>query len=166
MTEARFTPYDYAVVQAAKAAIQAVAPAELPLLEDMLDPPRRLFRRRRSDSVGFGVDNAVHWLAPSVIAISLWYGRIWFDEGKSVIEARTRDLLSKGFSKVLGVKKIEEQPQPPTNGALTPQKIIQDIQAARTLLVSLGYDDRRAELTARAVVTAIITAATQSANDD
>lgn len=157
MAASKLTVFDHAIVQAARVAVTATEPAELELLEDMLDPPRKLFRWPGGDAVGFGAADLVHWASPYAIAAAIWYGRIWYDEGKSVVESRTRKLVSKLLA---GKKTAEvEPPRRPEGVQLTPEQQRAHIAIVKRYVVVLGMDEAQAELLARAIVGSLITGA-------
>ncbi|WP_327040048.1 hypothetical protein OG400_19115 [Micromonospora ureilytica] len=153
------TAFDLAVVRAARAAVLAVEPAELPLLEDLLDPPRQLFRWRRPDTVGFGVEDAVHWATPYAVAAALWYAKVWIDEGKSLVEERTRDVVRELLQR-------RQQAAPPTPPSARTPLAAHDraahVRMVRDWAVQLGMEDVRADLLAHAVVGALLPDETES----
>ena len=155
MAASKLTAFDQAVTRAARAAVAASEPAELELLEDMLDPPRRLFRWPGTEAVGFGAADLVHWASPYAIAAAIWYGRIWYDEGKSVVESRTRKLVRKLLD---GKKAAEvEPPRRPEGVRLTPEQQRVHIATVKKYVVVLGMEEAQADLLARAIVGALVT---------
>lgn len=127
----------------------AIDRAELPLLDEILDPPRQIFRWRRPDTVGFGVEDAVQWASPYVVAAALWYGTVLFDEAKSVVEERTRATVRKLTRR----KTVKVAPPEIADGArLTEAERTEHVQRVRAYAVSLGLDETRAALLADAVV--------------
>lgn len=148
------TPFDQAVVRAARAAVSEVDEHELPLLEDVLDPPRRLFPRWKSEAVGFGVDDAVHWVSPYAVAAALWYSRIWYDETKSVVESRTRKFV-RALLRQEAPPEVEP-PAPVAHTGLTGEQLSGHVRAVHQYAVALGLDEARAEVLAKAMVGALL----------
>lgn len=149
----KLSAFDMAVVNAARAAVISVQPEELPLLEDILNPPREYFRWRRSDVIGFGVEDAAHWASPYAVAAALWYGRIWFSEGKSIIEERTRGYIRRLADRQNAGVAPPRRPAPsqrPSEG-----EHAEHVRLVCQYVVSLGMDSR-AELLAQVVVEAIL----------
>ncbi|MFD6696498.1 hypothetical protein [Micromonospora aurantiaca (nom. illeg.)] len=150
----KLSAFDVAVANAARAAVGSVQPAELPLLEDILNPPREYFRWRRSDVIGFGVEDAVHWASPYAVAAALWYGRIWFDEGKSIIEERTRGYIRRLTDRQKVEVSSPRRPAPSQRPSEAEHG--EHVRLVYQYVVSLGMDDGRAELLAQAIVEAIL----------
>ncbi|WP_306204353.1 hypothetical protein [Actinoplanes sp. RD1] len=160
MNRRKPSPFDEAVTRAARAAVQATDPDEMPLLDDLLDPPRHLFRWRRPDAVGFGVDDAVHWVSPYALAAALWFGRTVFDEGRSVVEERTRatvrNLLQRKKTDVPTAERATAGTRP------VAAEHAEHVEQVRDYAISLGLDPQRAEILAEAVVGSILRTAARS----
>lgn len=157
------SPFDVAVRRAARAAVLAAEPAELPLLDDILNPPRQFFRWRRQDAVGFGLDDAIQWASPYAVAAAIWYGKIVFEEGKSVVEERTKATVSK----LLRRKNADVSPPPTVSPGerLTSTEVAEHVQRVRDYSISLGLDEKRAALLADAVVGSMLRGGTESDGD-
>ncbi|MFC4851869.1 hypothetical protein [Actinophytocola glycyrrhizae] len=146
------TTIDGVIAEAARAAVSAMRPNELPILEDILDPPhRRLFGN--SDSVGFGVGELTEWVSPVCVAVVTWYARIWYTEGKSQIEKRTRKWISRRIS-----RGGDEEPTPPARPELpmTSTQLEAHADEVARFAVTLGLDKRSAQLLGKAVVGAVV----------
>lgn len=140
--------FDEVAKAAAHDAVEAASPHEVDLLADLLNPPRRWWGSR---AVGFGSADTVQWVSPFVVAAVAWYGRIWFDEGKSAVEAHGRKLARKLARRLAG----NPDPEPVRPRPMEPMSAVtieEHIRQVRQYLAVLGLDDIRAELIARAVV--------------
>ena len=47
------------------------------------------------------MSDVVQWTSPYVVAAATWYAKIWYDEGKSIVEARTRKMIARISKKAL-----------------------------------------------------------------
>jgi hypothetical protein len=153
MSKPNLTAYDHAVLLASRAGVAAAAPEETHFLEDLLEPPPRRLPWQRSRPLDVGVSDVVDYVSPIAIAATLWYGGILFDEAKSVVEGRTRDLVRRLLSRRgTGEGAAPDRPAPVAPIALTPAQRKAHVALVKRYAIPLGLDEQRAEVLARAIV--------------
>lgn len=159
MTDTR-SDFDRAVASASRITVAALQPEELPVLEELLDPPRRLLPWRRSGVAGFGIGDVVEWVSPSVVMAALWYGRALFDPAGSLIEKRTRKTIG-------GLSRRRHRPvTPPTGPAIGDSERAEHTRMVRDLLVSADFDADRALFTADMIVGELLRVWGEANGDD
>lgn len=143
--------YGRVVEEVSRDVIGELKPSERNLVEDVLALRHRRRRLRTSRAVGFGVPEAVDFLSEPVVAAVGWYARIWFDEGKSVVESGTRRLVRKLRNR----KGDQDAPTPPARPKgidLSPEELSEHVRAVKLFMVAMGLDEAKADPAAAAIV--------------
>jgi hypothetical protein len=161
-----FNSYEQAVQDVVTGVIGEMEPSEQQLVTDMLRHRSTRRGKRESAAVGFGVGDAADFLSPYVIAATLWYAKLWFDEGKSAVESRTRRRVQAIFNRKRNTVEPSQLPPRPAGREIAPDELMQHYDAVRAFVVAMGLDDAKADLLASAVVGRMITVVGRSPGGD
>jgi hypothetical protein len=149
---------DQLIKKIAHDVMERVAPEELPTFtgtaEAYFENPKRVLGTHKEDMLGFGLDAAIVYLTPFVLAITT-------DVIKDIVEPTIKEKLRKMITALIrhifkGCRSSKDGPKIPLP-TLLPEQRAQLRQRIREKARQLGLEEAKAELLADAVLGSLIT---------